>query len=198
MKKKNQTAGSGSGSGSGDMDDKDQEWDIKKIMKDIEFFSASHMTWKERKELENHKVLSLGGKPPKKQRLPLSVARVQMKKQKEREQKMLEMREQENMVLGRFGGGSGARRTVEKRKLEDRVLRSTEGHFKNGILDVKHLLSRASSRDDGSSSHMFNKGKKHSGKRRDDGSSSHMVSKGKKHSGKKNKGKKKGGGRKRH
>jgi hypothetical protein len=37
MKKKNQT--SGSGSGSGDMDDKDQEWDIKKIMKDIEFFS---------------------------------------------------------------------------------------------------------------------------------------------------------------
>lgn len=35
MKKKNQT----SGSGSGDMDDKDQEWDIKKIMKDIEFFS---------------------------------------------------------------------------------------------------------------------------------------------------------------
>lgn len=33
MKKKNQT------SGSGDMDDKDQEWDIKKIMKDIEFFS---------------------------------------------------------------------------------------------------------------------------------------------------------------
>jgi hypothetical protein len=39
MKKKNQTSGSGSGSGSGDMDDKDQEWDIKKIMKDIEFFS---------------------------------------------------------------------------------------------------------------------------------------------------------------
>lgn len=156
------------------------------------------MTWKERKELENQKVVSLGGKPPKKQRLPLSVARVQMKKQKEREEKMLEMREQENMVLGRFGGGSGARRTVERRKLEDRVLRSTEGHFKNGILDVKHLLSRAPSRDDGSSSHMVNKGKKHSGKRRDDGSSSDMVTKGKKHSGKKNKGKKKGGGRKRH
>ncbi|CAK7327474.1 unnamed protein product [Dovyalis caffra] len=173
-KKKNQT------SGSGDTDGKDQEWDIKKIMKDIEFFSASHMTWKERKELENRKVVSLGGKPPKKQRLPLSVARVQMKKQKEREQKMLEMKEQENMVLGRFGGGSGARRSVEKRKPEDRMLRSTEGHFKNGILDVKHLLNRTPSRDDGSSSHMTSKGKKQQ------------------HGGKRNKGKKKGGGRKRH
>lgn len=173
MKKKNQT------SGSGDMDGKDQEWDIKKIMKDIEFLSASHMTWKERKELENQKVVSLGGKPPKKQRLPLSVARVQMKKQKEREQKMLEIKEHENMVLGRFGGGSGARRPVEKRKPEDRVLRSTGGHFKNGILDVKHLLNRAPSRDDGSSSHMVSKGKKQN-------------------SGDRNKGKKKGGGRKHH
>ena len=30
---------------------------------------------------------------------------------------------------------------VQKTRPEDRVLRATEGHFKNGILDVKHLLS---------------------------------------------------------
>ena len=30
---------------------------------------------------------------------------------------------------------------AQKTRPEDRVLRATEGHFKNGILDVKHLLS---------------------------------------------------------
>lgn len=38
--------------------------------------------------LENVTIVAL--QPPKKQRLPLSVARVQMKKQKERDQKMLQ------------------------------------------------------------------------------------------------------------
>lgn len=76
------------------------------------------MTWKQKKDLENKKVVSLGGKvcsftplllqhilssqvpcmnfvslvkqPPKKQRLPLSVARVSMKNQKDREEKLLQ------------------------------------------------------------------------------------------------------------
>ena len=79
---------------------------------------SSHMTWKQKKDLENKKVVSLGGKvcsfmplllqhilssqvpcmnfvflvkqPPKKQRLPLSVARVSMKNQKDREEKLLQ------------------------------------------------------------------------------------------------------------
>ncbi|KAI3709682.1 hypothetical protein L2E82_39448 [Cichorium intybus] len=59
----------------------------KSILKDIEYMGPYHMTWKEKKALENKKVVSLGGKPSKKQRLPLSVAWVQMKKQKERDQK---------------------------------------------------------------------------------------------------------------
>ncbi|OAY41025.1 uncharacterized protein LOC110622285 [Manihot esculenta] len=169
MKKRNQTSDA--------MDSKDRNWDFKKIMKDIEFLDASHMTWKERKDLENQKVVSLGGKPPKKQRLPLSVARVQMKKQKEREEKML----QENMILGRFGGklGGGAKRSVEKRKPENGVLRSSDGYFRNGVLDVKHMLNPAPSKNNDSGNHMVGKGKK-------------------KESGKKNRGKKKGGGRKRH
>lgn len=153
--------------------------DIRSIMKDIEsFVSKKHMTWKERKELENKKVVSLGGKPVKKQRLPLSVARVQMKKQKEREQKML----QESAILGRFGTRFNGvnKRSVDKRKPEDRVLKSTAGNFRNGILDVKHMLKPAPSASRGG-----------------DGGSHEGSKVQKKKGGKKNKGKK-GGGRKRH
>ncbi|XP_059431289.1 uncharacterized protein LOC132164751 [Corylus avellana] len=159
-------------------DDKDEEMDFKKIMKDIEHFSSSHMTWKERKEYENRKVVDLGGKPPKKQRLTLSVARPMMKKRKEREEKML----QERLILGQFGGkrGGNAKRSVGRRKPEDRILRASEGHFRNGVLDVKHLLHPTPSRERDSGTHVVTyKGKKKGG-------------------GKKNGGKKKGGGGKRH
>ncbi|KAK1593064.1 hypothetical protein Q3G72_035322 [Acer saccharum] len=141
----------------GDMETEDQEMDIRKIMKDIEFLGSSHMTWKERKELENKRVVSLGGKPQKKQRLPLSVARVPMKRQKEREQKM----QQERAILGRFGGKiADPKRPTDKRRPEDRVLKSTEGRFRNGVLDVKHMLHPTSSRDTGADTHMGGKGKK--------------------------------------
>ncbi|KAK5803700.1 Imidazole glycerol phosphate synthase subunit HisH [Gossypium arboreum] len=155
----------------------DHGFNIKNIMKDIQFLGSSHMTWKERKEIENRKVVSLGGKPPKRQRLPLSVAKAVMKNQKKREEKML----QENMILGRFrgklGGGSGTKGSTDKRRPEDRVLKSSEGHFKNGVLDVKHLFHKSPAKDNDFDGHPFNKGKK------------------KKGSGKKNGGKKKGGGR---
>ncbi|KAD2804674.1 hypothetical protein R6Q59_029862 [Mikania micrantha] len=169
------------------MDMKSTRMELKSILKDIEYMGPSHMTWKEKKALENKKVASLGGKPPKNQRLPLSVARVMMKKQKERDQKML----QENLLLGRFGGkhGNRSKRTSVSNKPEDRVLMSTAGHFRNGVLDVKGLLkSNPSSGDHGGSrSHGFG-----------GGSSSHRSGKGgKKKGGKKNHGKK-GGRRKGH
>lgn len=122
------------------MDMKSQRMDLQSIMKDIQYMGPSHMTWKDKKAMENRKVVSLGGKPPKKQRLPLSVARPQMKKQKERDQKML----QENLILGIAGGkrGSRSKRESESRKPEDRVLMSTAGRFRNGVLDVKDLLKQ--------------------------------------------------------
>ncbi|KAK7276706.1 hypothetical protein RIF29_17851 [Crotalaria pallida] len=125
-----------------------QHMDMRKIMQDIQDFSNSHMSWKERKKIEDRKVVSLGGKPPKNQRLPLSVARPMMKKQKEREQKML----QERLILGKFGGklGNSSKRPVGKHKHGDRGLKSSEGHFRNGILNVGHLLNSAQSRDHGS------------------------------------------------
>ncbi|XP_030505677.2 uncharacterized protein LOC115720655 [Cannabis sativa] len=142
---------------------KDERIDLKNIMKDIELLGYSHMTWKEKKEFENMKVVSLGGKPSKQQRLPLSVAKPKMKKQKEREQKML----QERLILGRFGGsssrnsGSGGKRSdVKRRRPEDRVLKSSQGVFRKGVLDVKHLLSHNPSRATEPSTQMFNKGRK--------------------------------------
>ncbi|KAG7950720.1 hypothetical protein I3843_13G130300 [Carya illinoinensis] len=134
---------------------------------------SSHVKWKEKKKMENKKVIALGGK---KQRLPLSVAQPMMKKQKEREQTMLKKR----LILGQFGGkhGYSAKRSFWRRKPEDRVLKASKGHFRNGIPDVKHLLrSTTSSRNNDSSIHVVTKGKK-------------------KGDGKKNRGTK-GGGRKR-
>ncbi|XP_009629745.1 uncharacterized protein [Nicotiana tomentosiformis] len=163
------------------MDMKETKMDFKSILKEVEYLGSAHMTWKEKKELENKKIVSLGGKPQKKQRLPLSVARVMMKKQKEREEKIQE----ENLILGRFGGNSGSssRKAAGRRRPEDRVLKSTEGHFRNGVLDVKDLLKpsapKAPKAFDAKQS-FASKGKKKKG-------------------GKKNKGKKKKGpGKKRH
>ncbi|PQQ20976.1 phosphatidylinositol N-acetylglucosaminyltransferase subunit C [Prunus yedoensis var. nudiflora] len=139
-----------------------QKMDMRKISKQIELLGSSHMTWKQRKELENRKVISLGGKPPKKQRLPLSIAKVVMKNQKEREKKLLE----QNMVLGRFGGNfsGGSKRSMEKQRPENRVLKASEGRFRNGVLDVKHLLHATPSRDRSSGAHVFRESKKGNGK----------------------------------
>jgi hypothetical protein len=55
----------------------------------------------------------------------------------------------------------------EKTRPEDRVLKATEGRFKNGILDVKHLMGApkpSSSFRDAPEREMRGKGKKGKGK----------------------------------
>lgn len=162
------------------------ELDFRSIMKEVQHLGSSDMTWKERKDLQNKKVVSLGGKAPKQQRLPLSVARPMMKNKKAREEKML----REAVLLGHCGENMVVKTTkqpVEKRRPECGVLKSSEGRFKNGILDVKHLLKPAPTpRDDNQGPPMASKGGKKKTK--------------KKKGGKKNNGKRKGGGggRKRH
>ncbi|KAK1416552.1 hypothetical protein QVD17_32343 [Tagetes erecta] len=178
------------------MDMKSTRMELKSILKDIEYMGTSHMTWKEKKALENKKVVSLGGKPPKKHRQPLSVARPAMKNQKKRDQKILE----ENILLGQVGGkrGNRSKRSSISHKPEDRVLMSTVGNFRNGVLDVKDLLkSNGASGDRGSSrSHGFGGGSSSYGF--GSGSDGREFSKGgKKKGGKKNRGKK-GGRRKGH
>ncbi|CAI9116241.1 OLC1v1017337C1 [Oldenlandia corymbosa var. corymbosa] len=163
MTKKNQ--GSGRGSTAQSMNNGDQRLDFKSIMKDMEHIGYSHMTWKQKKELENKKVVSLGGKPPKSQRLPLSVARVVMKKQQEREAK----RQQENLILGRFTGSHGRdSKKTDKRKPEERVLKSTTGVFKNGVLNVKNMFKPSTSKpiDEGCPPVFDKKKKKKGGKKK--------------------------------
>ncbi|QHO46932.1 uncharacterized protein DS421_6g191980 [Arachis hypogaea] len=54
---------------------------------------------------------------------------------------------QERLILGQFGGkhSGSSKKSAGKHKAEDRGLRSSEGHFRNGILDVRHLLNSAPS-----------------------------------------------------
>ncbi|KAL1223761.1 hypothetical protein V5N11_020314 [Cardamine amara subsp. amara] len=171
-----------------------EDLSFKKIMKDVQLFGSSYMTWKDKKALENQKVTELGGKPQKKQRLPLSVARVQMKKQKEREEKMME----HNRILGRFGGvfgGVSTRKPAEKKRTpEERVLKSTVGIFKGGVLDVRHMLRSGSSMTNDRDYKMNNRRKTENM-----GGGGGNKSKGdKKKCKKKGKGKKKGGGKRKH
>lgn len=130
------------------------KFDISKIFEDVQYLATSNMTWKERKQLENQQVVALGGKPPKKHRMPLSVAKVPMKRQKQREQKQLE----EDRILGRFIKNANKHK-VDKRKPQDRVLKASEGHFSKGVLNVKHLLDQPQSRSNDGSHRMTNKGK---------------------------------------
>ncbi|KAK9114588.1 hypothetical protein Syun_021385 [Stephania yunnanensis] len=126
---------------------------------------SSNLPWKERKELENRRVVSLGGKPPKKQRLPLSIARVTMKKQRERE---LEI-QKENLILNRFERkplGKSSTLTM-KRRTEDKILKSSEGHFSRGVLNVKHLLQLE--REKNQNTQFTSNGKKKKGGKRKGG-----------------------------
>ncbi|EPS74548.1 hypothetical protein M569_00211, partial [Genlisea aurea] len=138
---------------------------IRSILSEIDYLGSSHVTWKQKKEMENRRVVSLGGKPVKKQRLPLSVARVMMKKQKQREAKL----SLQNAEIARYGGFSSSITTCSKgvERKKERILRSRDGKFKNGVLNVGHLLRRQPSEDDGVGvPSASGKGRKNKGKNR--------------------------------
>lgn len=188
------SAKAGSSLNSTDMEPKMQMRDLKK---EIYLLASSQMSWKDKKEVENRKVVSLGGKPQKKQRLPLSVARPIMKKQKEREQKMVQERLNTVQFGGKSSNSSSSRRSLGNRRPEDRVLKSSEGIFRNGVLDVKHLLRSGPGSGSGSGSGFLNSSRS---RKQDFDFGNNMVGMGGKKGGKgkKNKSKKKGGGKKRH
>lgn len=104
------------------------------------------------------------------------------------------------MIFGRFGGplggGVSTKKPAEKkRKPEDRVLKSTFGNFRGGVLDVKDLLRSGSSSSNGD----FNFGKSKSKSRGMGGELGGGGGVGGEKKGKKKKGKKgkKGGGKRR-
>ena len=59
------------------------------------------------------------------------------------------------MILGQFGGrlGDSSKRSMGKHRPEERGLKSGGGDFKNGVLNVKHLLNPAQSKDKAFESH---------------------------------------------
>lgn len=70
------------------------------------------------------------------------------------------------MILGRFGGkvgGSNSKKSVGKHKPEDRGLKLSEGRFRNGILDVKHLLKSTPTRGHDTGKNVSNTGKRKGG-----------------------------------
>lgn len=99
------------------------------------------------------------------------------------------------MILGKFGGqfGSGSTRKPAERKRtpEERVLKSTVGNFRGGVLDVRHLLHSGSSGTNDGDYKIKKHGK--SGNMGGGGEGGGIKSKGKKKGGKK---KNKGGGKK--
>lgn len=68
----------------------------------------------------------------------------------------------QGLILDQFAKHCGGRNDrSEKCKPEERVLKSTEGHFRNRMLDVKHLLGPASPSSDNNDTHeKYGKGKK--------------------------------------
>ncbi|MCE0480930.1 hypothetical protein HAX54_038161, partial [Datura stramonium] len=122
-----------------------------------------------KRKLENKKVVALGGSLEETE-ITTKRSTSNDRRNRRREEKMQEKR------LEKTG----------RRRPEDRVLKSTEGHFRNGVLDVKELLKpsapKAAASFDVKQSFLLSKGKK--------------KKKGGKNRGKKNKGG--GPGRKRH
>ena len=85
--------------------------------------------------------------------------------------------------VSQFGGmasSNHSRNSLGKRKPENQVLKSSEGFFKHGVLDVNHLLRPAPSRNSDFGNEMAGKGRRKGGKKKN------------------NKSNKKGGGKKRH
>eukprot|EP00246_Nothoceros_aenigmaticus_P009398 TRINITY_DN248_c0_g1_i1.p1 TRINITY_DN248_c0_g1~~TRINITY_DN248_c0_g1_i1.p1 ORF type:complete len:207 (+),score=53.61 TRINITY_DN248_c0_g1_i1:300-920(+) len=105
--------------------EEDHDEDIKRILKDVEQLGTAQMSWKERKEWEESKMIAAGGKPPKSHKMPIAMG-LAIKKKRQR-------KEEEQQI-------PGTKKKLEAKKKprsEDRGLRLSEGKFKGGILYVK-------------------------------------------------------------
>jgi hypothetical protein len=67
-------------------------------------------------------------------------------------------------ILGKFTKNSSRNTKAQKKKLEDRVLKATEGNFRKGVLDVKHLLAPKAPKSEEVPHKKGKKGKKKGGK----------------------------------
>ncbi|MCO5605904.1 hypothetical protein L7F22_060090 [Adiantum nelumboides] len=148
------------------MDDEEklQEEEFKQIFKEVEKLGTSQMSWKKRKEIETQKIVSLGAKPEKGQKMPVAMGR-NIKRKRER---MEEQKRQDELASGLLAT-KRAKKGVEKPAASDRGLKASEGVFRGGVLYVKPLLTKTEENTQPSrGKKSFRKGKKskHKGKRK--------------------------------
>ncbi|BBH02403.1 hypothetical protein Prudu_012948 [Prunus dulcis] len=99
-----------------------QKMDMRKISKQIELLGSSHMTWKQRKELENRKVISLGGK-----KYSCVLALETASKEAETSSKYSKSGNEESKEREKNCWNSGgSRRSMEKQRPENRVLKQVK------------------------------------------------------------------------
>jgi hypothetical protein len=136
-----------------------------RIFKEVEELGVSQMPWKERKAMENQKVLALGGKPLKNIKTPIFLGKCIRKKQERMKEEAIK---NEAILLGR--PAKRAKKTEDLRKREDRGLMASEGYFKQGILHVKPMAKNVEERDGSvyrmSKTKKKSKSKKHKGKKK--------------------------------
>lgn len=136
-----------------------------RIFKEVEELGVSQMPWKKRKAMENHKVLTLGGKPLKNIKTPISLGKMIRKKQERMKEEAIK---NEEILLGK--PAKRAKKTEYIRKKEDQGLMASEGYFKQGILHVKPLAKNVEERNESvyrmSETKKKSKSKKHKGKRK--------------------------------
>ncbi|KAK4765141.1 hypothetical protein SAY86_026231 [Trapa natans] len=167
MHSKNKKPLSGKGADQGP----DQAPTFKEIRKDIQALLNEHMQGKDKKHLLKDKIAQMGGRKPKGEKRSLAAHLRMTKNKREREKKQM----QENLKYGLSGVNAWpashshmtAKSNGSKRKPEERVLKCSEGHFKGGVLNVKHLLqpvpSSSKGRDEVTSTFFGTKGKKNKG-----------------------------------
>ncbi|MQL89657.1 hypothetical protein Taro_022243 [Colocasia esculenta] len=141
---------------------------------------SSYMSWKERKELENRKVVALGGKVSK---IRLNIPSEHLKLINRRNYRRCYLVDLtlvtidhslfletliccfQDMYLGRFQKKQPNERSEKQKNSEAGVLMASEGFFKKGVLDVKHLLKPSRPKSDDHMS-IANRKKKGKGKKR--------------------------------
>ncbi|KAI5054441.1 hypothetical protein GOP47_0030660, partial [Adiantum capillus-veneris] len=73
-----------------DNEEKLQKEEFDKIFKEVEQLGTSQMSWKKRKEIETQKMIALGSKPKKGQKMPIAVGRNIKRKRDRLEEKKLQ------------------------------------------------------------------------------------------------------------
>ncbi|MCO5558916.1 hypothetical protein L7F22_012506 [Adiantum nelumboides] len=149
------------------MDDEEklQKEEFEQIFKEVQKLGTSQMSWKKRKEIETQKIVSLGAKPEKGQKMPVAMGR-NIKRKRER---MEEQKRQDELASGLLTT-KRAKRGAEKPVASDRGLKASEGVFRGGVLYVKPLSTKTEENTQPSrgKKKSFRKGKKskHKGKRK--------------------------------